>query len=137
MEAQAHESLSGFWSGRYSYPDPIESSVPFNVVITETEGGLVGECVEPNTFSPDQQLELFSSLSGARSDLEVRFVKAYEGATYADHEVSYEGVANVALTKIEGVWRVDGLTGVWTGGFVMSRLVEGEEAKASEAEQEI
>lgn len=136
MSAREHPTLSGQWAGYYAYPADLASPVAFNALLVEEAGALSGECVEPNTFSPDPIHELFASLSGARNGFEVAFDKAYEGATRAMHTVRYEGVADAALARIEGLWRIPGFLGL-SGRFVMTRSDAGEaverEVEAEEA----
>lgn len=127
MTERAHKSLSGHWTGVYDYDNAPEGfeAAPFNALLVESGCALSGEIVEPNTFSPDPQVELFASLAGGREGAEVSFIKTYERATHAGHSVIYEGVVNGALTRIEGRWRIGGFWG-GEGPFVMDRADAGE-----------
>jgi hypothetical protein len=122
-----YTSLSGVWSGAYSYAAVFDvTPVPFNALIQENGGALTGDIDEPNTFADPTAPRLFASLTGARAGSEVAFAKKYNGAGGAAHVVRYHGVANPDLTRIEGRWTVGGAR---SGAFFMER--SGAEAEAA------
>lgn len=133
MTEKIFTNLSGYWTGVYDLPDPSYDPVPFNAVLTEVDGGMTGETVEPNTFSSEPSYELFASLAGRREGGLVSFIKTYEPAPMAGHEVRYEGVVNPELTRIEGEWTTVETGGGWSGPFVMSRSHFGDEAARARA----
>lgn len=120
--SQRFDTLSGFWTGVYSYPGEA-TPVAFNAVLTECAGAVTGECVEPNTFADPTLSELFASFTGARSETVVSLLKTYEAAPGAGHVLQYEGVVDAALTRIEGRWSALGPL-PWSGAFLMNRNAE-------------
>lgn len=118
---RASENLSGFWTGVYDYPDGSRQAVAFNVVIEDKDGTLTGEIIEPNTFSPVADRELFAHLAGAREGSAVHFVKTYEKVKRGGHSISYEGTLDASCTRIEGIWRAVGVRLPWSGPFIMNR----------------
>jgi len=62
----ASDSLTGSWTGRYDYDNVVfETPVSFDAVLTETNGTLRGEIVEPNTFRKDASDTLTRAMKGA------------------------------------------------------------------------
>lgn len=125
--SEKYESLSGFWTGVYDYPDEIaqmdmpDDAVTFNVLIVDIAGHLSGEISEPNTF-PDVAGEVvFATLSGERADQDVMFLKTYIDVPEAEHgPIKYEGIADKDLTRIEGTWTTPPPYS-WSGPFIMNR----------------
>ena len=123
-------SLAGAWSGEYAYAALGRAErVPFNALLGETAGALTGSIDEPNTFGDPSAARLFAHVAGERSGTSVRFVKTYDGTGGQTHAVTYEGEANAALTRIEGVWAVSWLHGT----FFMERATIAEAVDAEEA----
>ena len=112
------DNLSGFWTGVYDYPVASRAPVPFNAVIEDVAGALGGEIIEPNTFSPAKDRELFASLAGRRDGKAVHFVKTYEEVPRGGHSIVYRGTLDAAGTRIDGTWRANAF---WSGAFVMNR----------------
>ena len=127
-------TLTGSWTGVYDYASGYDEPVPFNALLVEEAGALSGEIMEPNTFAGGGLDCLLSTLSGARADRQLSFVKRYEGVPGAEHEVRYDGFVDESLTKIEGEWRI----GIWggSGPFVMNRGGGAQEETETETEEE-
>ncbi len=126
-------SLEGAWSGEYGYDVPgRRENVPFNAVLNETEGALSGFIDEPNTFGHPSAARLFASLDGTRAGREVRFVKTYDGTGGVRHSILYQGEANAAFTRIDGVWSVSWLK----GPFYMTRAATTADGSEIEGEAE-
>ena len=107
-------SLAGAWSGEYAYAVFGRGErVPFNALLGETGGALSGSIDEPNTFGDPSAARLFAHVDGERAGTRVRFTKTYDGSGGQTHSVFYEGEANAALTRIDGVWRVSWLRGTF------------------------
>jgi hypothetical protein len=127
-----HTSLTGVWSGAYRYPAPLDGvdQVPFNARLEEVGASFSGDIDEPNTYAHPSAPRLFSQVTGVRTGLDVRFTKQMDGTGGASHAIFYEGTADSDLSRIDGAWRVDGLTGT----FFMERAgVEAEEAASRAA----
>jgi hypothetical protein len=129
------DNLSGFWTGVYDYPNASREPVPFNAVIEDVRGALGGEIIEPNTFSPARDRELFASLSGTRQGNAVHFIKTYEKVPRGGHSIVYQGTLDATGTRIDGTWQAHAR---WSGPFVMNRSAgrkaEVEDKAASELE---
>lgn len=117
MSETPFDNLSGYWTGVYDYVTA-EEPVPFNAVISDEAGAVAGECIEPNTFAPTRDRELFASLEGDCIGAAIQFVKRYEDLPGAGHAVRYVGVVNAARTQISGRWTI---APGWSGDFVMNR----------------
>lgn len=122
-------SLSGLWAGIYRYSSgyPAGAPVPFNARLQESGETLTGEIDEPNTYAHPAAKRLYATLTGARTGLDLSFVKKMDGTGGVTHSIFYEGKADEGLTRIDGVWRVsEGCSGT----FTMQR--SGVEAEAAE-----
>lgn len=133
MADKQPSNLSGFWTGVYDYPRGLKEPVPFNAVITDTDGVLTGEIIEPNTFSSAMDRELFASLAGKRDGMSVTFVKTYEKVPRGGHSLPYEGTLDSTCNRIEGTWRA---SPTWFGPFVMNRTTGAKVEKEVKAEKE-
>jgi hypothetical protein len=114
-------NLTGFWTGVYDYGSGRKEPVPFNVIIEDNAGSLTGEIIEPNTFSPAKDRELFASLKGTREGTSVHFIKTYEKVPRAGHSIAYAGTLDASRTRIDGTWNGTGPYTSATGPFVMNR----------------
>lgn len=114
-------SLSGHWNGRYDYGWGAEP-VPFEAVIEDAAGQLLGGITEPNTFHRDMGAELTATLLGQRTGHDVQFRKTYDGFDQGDDPV-YEGEVNGTFTRIDGLWRFPTNPSL-SGRFMMVRAVE-------------
>ena len=123
-------SLTGSWSGAYRYPRDVMAETVFNAQIEEVGGAFTGSIQEPNLIHPELANVATADLEGVRTDLNVTFTKFYSGDGGMGHAVRYEGVANTALTRIDGAWTI---RNDWSGTFFMTRDDDGEEAAAEEA----
>ena len=123
-------SLTGSWTGVYDYAAGYGEPVSFNALLVEEAGAVSGETMEPNTFAAEGVDCLLATISGARADGQLSFLKRYEGLPGAGHEVRYDGVVNEDLTKIEGQWRIE--RSGWSGPFVMNRGASAQDAADSE-----
>src|SRR5579872_885948 len=68
-------NLTGVWNGLYTYRDGRSTS--FVATLIESGGSLSGTTHEPDTRGTPGAV-LYATLTGARSDLAVTFVKTYE-----------------------------------------------------------
>ena len=125
-------SLEGAWTGEYGYDALPRASVPFNATLEEIEGALTGWIDEPNTFGHPGARRLYARIDGARRGSEVRFTKTYDGVGGVRHAVLYQGEANAAFTRIDGVWSAGGAR----GPFYMTRWRAAEDADEIEGETE-
>jgi hypothetical protein len=126
-------TLDGSWTGEYGYDVPgRRGNVPFNATLNETEGALSGLIDEPNTFGHPSAPRLFASLDGTRNGNAIRFIKTYNGAGGVRHSVLYQGEANAALTRIDGMWTVSWLK----GPFYMTRAATLADEEEIEGEAE-
>lgn len=100
----SERSLSGSWTGRYDYANPLHGlPVPFDAILTETGGTLRGETIEPNTFRDEATDTLMAVIAGSVRGGLVRFVKTYTDFEDHDHP-HYEGQVNQTATRISGQW---------------------------------
>jgi hypothetical protein len=117
-------NLTGVWNGLYTYRDGRSTS--FVATLIESGGSLSGTTHEPDTRGTPGAV-LYATLTGARSDLAVTFVKTYERPDiFHRSSVRYEGVLNGENTEIEGRWTI---MRFWSGKFLMVRS-PGQEMKA-------
>lgn len=135
--SEENESLSGFWSGVYDYPDSFDEAVPFNVILTDEAGTLTGEIIEPNTFSPEDIDHMFASLNGNLIDNSIMFIKTYENADNAGHRVRYEGIVNPEKTVIQGEWTTLDEEFPWSGPFIMNRTISHSETTETRETEEL
>lgn len=117
MSDERDAGLSGYWTGVYDYPGADEP-VPFNAVLDVSGAAVSGETIEPNTFAPTPDGELFAWIDGSVADGEIAFVKTYEPLPGAGHAVSYVGRLERGGKRIVGRWRIQA---GWEGPFVMDR----------------
>jgi hypothetical protein len=127
-------SLTGSWSGAYRYPRDVMPETVFNAQIEEVGGAFTGTIQEPNLIRPDLGSVSTADLEGVRANLNVTFTKFYSANGGMGHAVRYEGVANAALTRIDGAWTI---RNDWSGTFFMTRDDDGEEAEAEEAAEAV
>lgn len=113
-------NLTGHWIGIYHYVETagIEPT-PFNAVMEDQAGKLVGEIDEPNTYADPAAARLYADLFGVRQGLEVRFVKSMNGTGGACHDIVYEGQCSADFGRIDGRWTIPGH---WSGAFEMVRI---------------
>lgn len=129
----ARTSLTGAWSGAYSYPNNAGPETVFNVRIEEVGGAFTGALQEPNLLHPDFGPVTTADIEGVRSGSAVSFTKFYNGSGGMSHAVGYEGLADSALMRIDGKWTVPG---EWSGTFFMTRDDDGAEAEVKAAVEE-
>ncbi|MGE0741606.1 MAG: hypothetical protein AB7O98_09705 [Hyphomonadaceae bacterium] len=121
-----HSSLTGSWSGAYRYPDDFPEIV-FNAQIEERDGAFFGSTQEPNMGERELAATVLTAeIEGVRSGAKVAFTKFYGAEAELDFAIRYEGEANEALTRIDGIW----INPAWSGTFFMTRDDIGEEAAA-------
>ncbi len=113
-------NLTGHWTGIYHYVETAEfESTPFNAVLEDQAGKLVGEIDEPNTYADRAAARLYADLFGVRQGLEVCFVKSMNGTGGARHDIVYEGQCSTDFGRIDGRWTIPGH---WSGAFQMVRI---------------
>lgn len=110
-------SLTGSWSGAYRYPGPAGEETVFNAQIEEVGGAFIGQTQEPNQFAAGAGEVLTADIEGVRTGAAVMFTKFYHHGGIA-HAVRYQGLADDALTRIEGAWTI---RSIWSGSFFMLR----------------
>ncbi len=132
----ASDSLSGSWTGRFDYDNVAYGApVSFDAVLTETDGALRGEVVEPNTFRLEATDTLLAVLAGTRSGTSVTFVKTYTDFEETDHP-TYEGQINATATRITGRWFFPKMPGV-KGTFLLARTAQAAARKTKRAAVEL
>jgi hypothetical protein len=105
-------------------------TTPFVARISDRDGVLSGEIVEPN-FIGRSSRHLAAFLHGHRAGSSVDFTKSYDGASDAAHAVDYSGRLSGDGTSIRGVWSLAD----WDGSFEMVR--DGVEEEAVERQEEV
>lgn len=126
-------SLTGSWSGAFRYPGDAFPETVFNAQIEESNGAFVGATQEPNTADPDLDSSvLHADIEGVREGRTISFTKFYDEVASQGFAIRYEGEADEALTRIDGVW----INPEWSGPFFMTRDDLGEEAEAEERAEE-
>ncbi len=110
-------SLTGSWSGAYRYPGTGDEETVFNAQIEEVGGAFIGQTQEPNHFAAGAGNVLTADIEGVRTGAAVTFTKFYHHGGIA-HAVRYQGLADDALTRIEGAWTI---RSTWSGSFFMLR----------------
>ena len=115
---ETHESLTGQWFGRFEY-DRGGVAAAFEAELSEADGAVRGQTIEPNSFRKDMGAELIAQLTGSRVEEQVSFFKRYIGFDQGDLLI-YDGKANAGLSRIEGRWRFNSQPN-WGGRFVMFR----------------
>lgn len=126
-------SLSGAWSGAYSYPtNTLPGPVPFNALLEDAAGAITGTIDEPNTFAPSDAPRLFATVVGTRDGLRVSFIKTMDGTGGKSHSIHYEGDVRSDFERIDGRWTIPGN---WSGAFFMERTGVAAEEAARRAEQ--
>lgn len=113
--------LNGLWTGSYSYQASGMGPVTFTAWLDDKNGSLGGTILEPNTFANTPADDLSSTVSGARSGMEIAFTKVYDtGQGTHAQQVHYAGRVNRDFTWIVGRWRIPGQI-EWSGPFEMAR----------------
>lgn len=111
------DSLTGVWSGLYSYP-ALLAPVSFVATLIESGAALTGATHETCETAPGEMRTLFATLDGARAGQAVTFTKEYDGSGGWRHAVYYEGKLSADGCEIEGRWSVPR---AMTGKFLMIR----------------
>lgn len=128
----AARSLTGSWSGSYSYPAGAGPTTPFTAVIEEVAGRLSGTTSEPPLFGIGSET-LEAILVGRRDGEAVDFVKTYDAIELAADPVDYVGRVSADGNSIRGVWSLLELDGT----FEMRRDQEAEEPVEEEASEAV
>jgi hypothetical protein len=111
-------SMSGVWSGEYRYD--LGGGTRFTAWFDDYGGALSGTSLEPNGFVSDGPEELAAELNGERTGLQMHWIKIYDAASGAHQTpISYEGEADDAFTRVNGIWR---LPGNFHGTFTLTRV---------------
>jgi hypothetical protein len=126
-----HSSLTGSWSGAYSYRGDVAPEVVFNAQIEEVGGAFVGSLQEPNTFLDSAGSVLTAEIEGTRVGSQISFAKFYNRGV--DYAIRYDGSVDNALARIDGKWTIPRSI---SGTFFMTRDDLGEE-EAVEREAEV
>ena len=128
-DAGAAQSLTGVWTGLYTYGATGES-VSFVATLIDADGLISGDVEEPNTFARIDSPMLHTSVSGLRAGAVVSFLKTYDAGDLAS--VSYEGALTPDGAEIAGRWSIGAS---WGGTFLMIRPVEEAAAIRREAHE--
>jgi hypothetical protein len=108
-------SLTGIWSGLYSYPDG--RSISFVATLIESGGSLSGTTHEPGTLGVG--ITLYANLIGSRRNFAVTFTKSYDQPDeFHRSPILYDGTLNGDDTEIDGRWTIRNM---WSGKFLMIR----------------
>ncbi len=121
-------SLTGLWSGLYSYPARLRP-VFFLATLVSHGAGFTGLVQEAAESLPGTRVSVAASLQGTHALGQVEFTKTYDGRGGWRHAVLYAGRLSADRTEIEGRWRIPGS---WAGRFLM---VRGERAGEAEMRQ--
>jgi hypothetical protein len=128
-QGDAAQSLTGVWTGLYTYGATGES-VSFVATLIDSDGLVSGDVEEPNTFAAVDSPMLHASVSGLRAGSAVSFLKTYDAGDYAP--VSYEGALSPDGAEIAGRWSIGA---GWGGTFLMIRPIEEAAAIRREAHE--
>ncbi|MEM1302885.1 MAG: hypothetical protein AAGH17_09900 [Pseudomonadota bacterium] len=88
--------------GRYSYVTQARPPVAFNAVLSDEDGALSGETIEPNTFKGMNIDSLIAGIIGVREGTMVKWSKNY--SDFDGSRIEYEGLINPNFTRVEGRW---------------------------------
>ena len=114
----ANASLSGEWSGVFSYDLDARNSVHFSAKLTQDGARIVGTSEEIAELGEARGAAISATLQGRRNGVRVSWLKLYDRMLKAYDEVAYEGQVNEDATEISGQWRIPG---DWSGTFLMIR----------------
>jgi len=114
----ANASLSGEWSGVFSYDLDARNSVHFSAKLTQDGARIVGTSEEIAELGEARGAAISATLQGRRNGVRVSWLKLYDRMLKAYDEVAYEGQVNEDATEISGQWRIPGN---WSGTFLMIR----------------
>lgn len=119
-------SLTGSWSGAFRYPGDAFPETVFSAQIEESSGAFVGTTQEPNLADPQLDASVLrADIEGVREGRTITFTKFYDELASEGFAIRYEGEADEALTRIDGVWINPG----WSGRFFMIRDDDGAAAE--------
>ena len=122
-------SLTGLWSGLYSYPAQLQP-VFFLASLISHGAGFSGLVQEAAVSLPGTPVSVAASLQGTLTSGRVEFTKTYDGSAGWRHAVLYSGRLSADRTEIEGRWRIPGS---WAGRFLMVRGERAGEAQMRQA----
>lgn len=126
-------NLTGMWEGRYSYPGYAKATMPFVANLTDEDGHLSGDIIEPasgeEAFHGE---EVEAVVAGVRDGRSVDFNKTYRGQAWR-HRVDYVGQVSEDGQLVSGMWSVEELD----GAFEMRRAAGWEEVVAAETREEL
>ena len=122
-------SLSGRWTGIYSYPAQFPPNT-FEATIHDEGNRISGVIVQPREFFELGEGMQHAVIEGGKDGATVRFVKIYDDL--ARPTPHYEGTIQPGGDEIEGRWTIPG---DWSGTFMMIRA-SGAEEKIARKETE-
>jgi hypothetical protein len=111
-------SLTGVWSGVFSYASDSRSPVSFSAKLTQKGAWIVGASEEIAELGAARGAAISATLQGRRDGVRVSWLKLYDRMLGFYNEVAYEGQINDDATEISGQWRIPGN---WSGTFLMIR----------------
>lgn len=102
--------IAGHWKGEYQYEDG-RPSTAIEVTLRVRDLELSGEMSEPDTFGTALGARVESRITGdVYASRQVVFMKTYDSGGVT-HSVLYTGTLARSGRRIEGRWRVPGLSG--------------------------
>lgn len=123
-EQKPPKSLSGLWSGSYSYPGNGQADVKFQMVVIQDGKTVAGFLKEPATFGNQTDPWLHAVVKGSfdKKAGKLTFTKTYDGTGGVNHDVEYEGKLSEDGSKIEGTWTLGQAGGAGlSGSFTVTR----------------
>ena len=111
-------SLSGAWSGVYSFPRDARPAVSFAANLAQDGPWIAGASEEVAEHGEARGVVISATLQGRRDGANVTWLKLYDRMLRTYNEVAYEGQVNEDATEISGQWRIPGN---WSGTFLMIR----------------
>jgi len=114
----ARASLSGAWSGVYSFPGDAQRPVAFSADLKQAGAWIVGTTAEVAERGDARGATISATLQGRRDGRRVTWLKLYDRLPQFYNEVAYVGQINEDATEISGQWSIPGN---WSGAFLMIR----------------
>ena len=115
-------NASGIWNGLYTYPYRLGEE-HFTAVLFDRKGAVTGTIHETVVHFVNGPVNMNAGVTGAVDGAAVTVLKTYDGTGGWHHSVAYSGRFRDE-NEIDGVWRVDGISGT----FLMLRAPKPPEA---------
>jgi hypothetical protein len=115
-------TLTGWWSGSYSYPAQSQKqTVGFSFLVIQDGSSISGFIKERNTFGENDDPFLHASFRGSYDEgtLKFSFRKTYDGTSNIDHDVLYWGsMSSDESSVIDGQWQI---RADWADSFKLTK----------------